>query len=121
MRETISFVVAVEVIQRVPSPSHYPVKLLEVEHAIAISVRLLQHFLELIVGYLLADLRSDSLQIFEGDLVEVILIEQFEDLQYFVFGVSWALGKQSVTMREVMTDWNSLKLSPSLISLPMSA
>jgi len=80
MRETISFVITVEVIKRIPSSSHYSVELLEIEHSVTISISLLKHLLELIIGDFLADLSSDSLQIFESDFVQIIFIEKFENL-----------------------------------------
>lgn len=61
MRETISFVIAIEVIKRISTSSHYSVKLLEIEHSISISISLLKHLLELVIRDFLADLSCDSL------------------------------------------------------------
>lgn len=117
----ISFIIAVEVIKGISSSPHDPVKFFEVKHTVAISVGLLKHFLELIIRNLLSDLTGDSLEVFEGDLVEVVLVEELEDLEDFFLGVSWALDKQAVTILEVMMDENSLKFMPYLSSLPSSA
>jgi len=121
MMTCISFVVRVEIIERVSSPAHDAVELFEVEHSVAISVCLLKHLLQLIVGDLLADFPSDTLQVLEGDLVEVVLVEKLEDLQDFLLGVARALPYSPFTMREVITPENSLKFSPSFSSLPNSA
>jgi hypothetical protein len=93
LRETISFVIAVEIIKRIPPPSHYSVKLLEIEHSVTIPISLLKHLLELIIRDFLTNLSCDSLQVFESYFVQIIFIEEFKDLKYFVFGISWALDK----------------------------
>jgi hypothetical protein len=120
-RSGISFVIGIEIVERVSSAPHNAVELLKVEHSVSISVGLLQHFLELVIGDLLAHLGSDAFEVFKGDFVEVVLIKQFENLHDFLFGVTSALSRKEFTMRAVMTPRNSLKLSPSLISLPISA
>lgn len=117
----ISFVIAVEVIKGISSSPHDPVEFFEVEHTVAISIGFLKHFLELIIRNLLSNLTGDSLQVLEGDLVEIVLIEELEDLEDFFLGVSWSLNKQAVTILEVMMDENSLKFMPYLSSLPSSA
>ena len=61
MRETISFVIAIEVIKRISTSSHYSIKLLEIEHSISISISLLKLLLELVIRDFLADLSCDSL------------------------------------------------------------
>lgn len=71
----ISFIIAVKVIKGISSSPHDSVKFLEVEHAITISVGLLKHFLELIIRNFLSNLIGYSLEILEGDLVEIVLIE----------------------------------------------
>jgi hypothetical protein len=119
--ESISFVVRVEVVKGVSSATHNAIKLLEVEHAVSVTVGLLEHFLELVVRDLLADLASDAFEVLEGDLVEVVLVEELEDLEDLLLGVPGALREVSLTMREVITPENSLKFSPSLSSFPSSA
>lgn len=71
----ISLIVAVEVVKGISSSSHDSVKFLEVEHSVTISVGLLKHFLELIIRDLLSNLIGDSLEVFEGDLVEIVFIK----------------------------------------------
>lgn len=117
----ISFIIAVKVIKGISSSPHDPVEFFEVEHTVAISISLLEHFLELIIRNLLSNLAGDSLQVLEGDLVEIVLVEELEDLEDFFLGVSWSLNKQVVTILEVMMDENSLKFMPYLSSLPSSA
>ena len=77
----ISFIIAVEVIKGISSSPHDPVKFFEVKHTVTISVGLLKHFLELIIRNLLSDFAGDSLEVLEGDLVEIVLIEELEDLE----------------------------------------
>lgn len=113
-----SFVVAVEVVQGVASPAHDAVELLEIEHAISVTIGFLQHLLEFVIGDLLSNFPGDALEVFEGDFVEVVLIEQLEDLEDFLLGVPGALSGGRTTMREVITPENSLKLSPSFSSFP---
>jgi hypothetical protein len=88
----ISFIIAIEILEWITASSHNTIEFLEVEHSITIPISLFKHFLELIIGYLLSYFICDSLQIFEGDLVEVVLIEEFENLQNFIFGVSRSLN-----------------------------
>jgi len=70
-----SFIIAVEIFEGISASSHDAVEFLEVEHSITISISLFEHFLELVIGNLLSYLICDSLQIFEGDFVKVVLIE----------------------------------------------
>jgi hypothetical protein len=91
-----SFIIAVEIFERISASSHDAVEFLEVEHSITISISLFKHFLELVIGNLLSYLICDSLQIFEGDFVEVVLIEKFENLQNFIFGVSRSLNNSII-------------------------
>ena len=91
-----SFIIAVEIFERISASSHDAVEFLEVEHSITISISLFEHFLELVIGNLLSYLICDSLQIFEGDFVEVVLIEKFENLQDLIFGVSRSLNNSII-------------------------
>lgn len=79
-----SFIVAVEIFEGVATSSHDAVEFLEVEHSVTISISFFEHFLELVIGNLLSYFVCDSLKIFEGDFVEVVLVEKFEDLQDFI-------------------------------------
>ena len=88
-----SLIIRVEIIQGIAAPPHDPVELLEIEHPVAVAVGLLQHFLEFFIGDLLADLRCNSLHIFEGNLVEVVLIEQLEDLVDLLLRISGPLSQ----------------------------
>lgn len=80
MRETISFVIAIEVIKRISTSSHYSIKLLEIEHSISISISFFKHFLQLLIRDFLSDFACNSFEIFEGYFIEIIFIKKFEDL-----------------------------------------
>lgn len=120
MQEISSFVVTVEIVEGVSSSPHYAIELLEIKHPVSISVSLFQHLLQLIIRNLLSHLYCDAFQVFKSDFVEIVFIEKFEYLEYLVLGVSGALDISDYTNREAIIDWNSLKLSPSLISFPIS-
>ena len=102
----ISVIITIEIVEGISSSPHYSVEFIEVEHSISISVSFFKHFLEFVIWNFLSDLSCDSFQIFEGDFVEVILIEEFEDFKDFLFGISGSLNKREVTMRTVMTFKN---------------
>ena len=89
----ISVIITVEIVKRISSSSHYSVEFIEVEHSISISVSFFEHFFEFIIWNFFSDFSGDSFQIFEGDFVEVILIEEFEDFKDFLFGISGSLNK----------------------------
>ena len=91
-----SFIIAVKIFERITTSSHNAIEFLEVEHSITISISFFEHFLELVIGNLLSYLICDSLQIFEGDFVEIILIKKFENLQNFIFGVSGSLNNSII-------------------------
>lgn len=91
-----SFIIAVKIFKGITASSHNAIKFLEVEHSIAISIGFLEHFLELVIRNLLSDLICDSLQIFEGNFIEVVLIKKFENLQNFILRVSRSLNNSIV-------------------------
>ena len=119
--KSISFIITIEIVQRIPSPPHNPVKLVKVQHPVSIPIGLLKHFLQLVIGYLLPPFSRYPLQVLEGDFVEVVLVEEFEDLDDFFLGVPGTLPKFKNTIRTVITLKNSLKFNPSLISFPIYA
>lgn len=120
-RAMISFVITIKIVKRISTSSHDSVKFVKVQHSVSISISLFKHFLELIVRNFLTNFSSDSFQVLESDFIEIIFIKQFEDFQDFFFGVTRSLNKALFTIRAVMTFKNSLKLSPYLIYLPISA
>merc|ERR1712032_111440 len=60
---------------------HDTKKLLFVDFAITIAVRLIDHFLQFFVGHPLAKLLCHALQVLEGDLARLVIIEEPEGLQ----------------------------------------
>jgi hypothetical protein len=60
-KDPSSFIVTVEVVERVPPSPHNSIKLLKIEHAVAIPIGLLQHFLELLVRYFFPNFTGNSL------------------------------------------------------------
>mmetsp|Transcript_89210 Transcript_89210/g.186437 ORF Transcript_89210/g.186437 Transcript_89210/m.186437 type:complete len:225 (-) Transcript_89210:209-883(-) len=77
-------VVAVPIIQGIPAAlSHDTIELIWVDQAITIAIRLLDHFLQLVIGQAFTKLLRDPLQISEGNFPSLILVEQGEDLVNF--------------------------------------
>merc|ERR1719164_162536 len=66
---------------------HDPQELLLVDLAVTVAICLVNHFLELLIRHSLPELLSHALQILEGDLSCLVIIEEPECLQDFVFGV----------------------------------
>merc|ERR1719498_265272 len=67
---------------------HDSKKLLFVHFAISITVCLVDHFLQLLVGHALAELLGDSLQVLERNLAGLVIVEQAESFQDLVFGIA---------------------------------
>merc|ERR1711971_1521597 len=67
---------------------HDAEELLLVDLAIAIAVSLIDHLLELLIGHVLAKLLSNALQVLEGDLAGLIIVEQTEDLDDLLAGIA---------------------------------
>merc|ERR1711865_1284953 len=55
---------------------------------ITITISLIDHFLQLLVSHALTELLRDTLQVLERDLACLIIIEETEGFQDFVFGVT---------------------------------
>lgn len=88
---SISVFIGVEIIKRIPTPAHDPIKFLKVEHSVSISISLLHHFLEFLVRDLLSDFDGDPLQVLKCDLIEVVFIEEFEHFENLLFRISRTL------------------------------
>merc|ERR1711970_1241135 len=67
---------------------HDAEELVLVDLAIAIAISLVNHLLELLVGHVLAELLSDALQVLEGDLAGLIVVEEAEHLDDLLAGVA---------------------------------
>ena len=63
-------------------------ELLLADFAIAVSVGLVDHFLDLVVGHVLAELLGHPLQVLEGDFAGLVVVEESERLQHFLSGVA---------------------------------
>merc|ERR1719215_919136 len=63
---------------------HDPQELLLVHLPVAVAVRLVDHLLELLIRHALAQLLGDALQVLEGDLAGLVVVEQAEGLQDLV-------------------------------------
>ena len=59
---------------------HDAEELLLVHFTVSISISLIDHFLQFLVGHMLTQLLCHSLQILEGDLAGLVVVEQAEDL-----------------------------------------
>lgn len=103
-RDFDSFIIAVKVIERVTSSSHDAIKFVKIEHSIAISVGLFEHFFQLFIWNFLTDFTGNSFQIFESDFVKIIFIKKFEDFVDFVFGVSWTHSSGHDSNKFIVTD-----------------
>merc|ERR1719272_2783753 len=66
---------------------HDSQELLFVHLSISIAIGFVNHFLKLLVSHALAELLRDSLQVLEGDLAGLVIIEEAECLQDLVFGI----------------------------------
>ena len=56
--------------------------------AIAVTVGFLDHFSDLIIGHVLAELLGDTLEVSEGDLARLIIVEESECLKHLFAWVS---------------------------------
>merc|ERR1712127_131759 len=66
---------------------HDPQELLLVDLAVAVTVRLVNHFLELLIRHPLPKLLRHALEVLEGDLPCLVVIEEAECLQDLVLRV----------------------------------
>merc|ERR1740115_564613 len=67
---------------------HDAEELFLVHLAITVTISLIDHFLQLLVSHALTELLRDTLQVFERDLACLIIIEETEGFQDFVFGIT---------------------------------
>merc|ERR1719238_59993 len=67
---------------------HDAEELLLVDLAITITVGLVNHLLELLVGHVLTELLRDTLEVLEGDLAGLIVVEETEHLDDLLAGVA---------------------------------
>merc|ERR1712028_90379 len=72
--------IAVEVVEPVVLLLHDPVELVLVDLAIAVTVSLVNHLLNLVIVHVLAQLLGDPLQVLEGNAAGLIVVEQLEHL-----------------------------------------
>ena len=56
--------------------------------SVAVSVGFVDHFLDLLVSHIFAELLGDPLQVFEGDFASLVIVEKSEGLEHLLFGVS---------------------------------
>merc|ERR1711868_286904 len=69
---------------------HDAEELVLVHLTIAITIGLVDHLLELLVGHVLTELLSDALQVLEGDLASLVVVEETEHLHDLLTGVAVA-------------------------------
>merc|ERR1719335_1859998 len=67
---------------------HDAEELFLVDFAITISVRLVDHLLELLVRHALTQLLRNALQVLEGDLASLIIVKETESLQDLILGIA---------------------------------
>merc|ERR1719171_1379200 len=67
---------------------HDAQELLLVDLAVAVAIRLVDHLLELLVRHSLAELLRDPLQVLEGDLPGLVVVEEPEGLQNLVLRIA---------------------------------
>merc|ERR1711988_694711 len=79
-RRCLEVIVGREVLKEVTLLLHDPVELVDVDLAIAITVGLVDHVLELLVVDVLTELLCNTGEVAEGDLVGVVVVEKLEDL-----------------------------------------
>ena len=90
----VEFVIGGEVLEEDALLLHDAVELVKVDLAIAITVGLVDHVLELLVIDVLSELLSHAGEVAEGDLVGVVIVEQLEHLLDVLAGVLLAhLGR----------------------------
>ena len=56
--------------------------------AIAVAVGFLDHFHNLVVGHVLAELLGDTLKVLKTDFASLVVVEQPESLKHFLLGVA---------------------------------
>merc|ERR1740130_826694 len=69
---------------------HDAEELLLVDFAIAIAVSLIDHLLELLVGHVFSELLGYALQVLEGDLASLVIVEETEHLDDLLAGIAIA-------------------------------
>merc|ERR1712144_184056 len=67
---------------------HDAEELLLVDFAIAITVSLIDHLLELLIGHVLSEFLGHTLQVLEGDLAGLVIVEEAEHLDDLLTGVT---------------------------------
>merc|ERR1719407_249255 len=83
----LEVVVGGHVLEEVALLLHDAVELIDVDLAIAITVSLVDHVLELLIVDVLTELLSNTGEVAEGDLVGVVVVEQLEHLLDVLAGV----------------------------------
>merc|ERR1719263_248150 len=73
---------------REPTTLHDAEEFVLVDLAVTIAIGLVNHLLELFVGHVLTELLGDTLQILEGNLAGLIIIEEAEHLDDLLAGVA---------------------------------
>merc|ERR1719379_2723281 len=68
--------------------AHDAHELLLVDGVVAVSVGLVDHLLDLLVGHVLTELLGDALEVLEGDLAIALVVEETESLEHLLAGVS---------------------------------
>merc|ERR1712029_65231 len=86
-RRCLEVVIGGEVLEEVALLLHDAVELVDVDLAIAITVSLVDHVLELLIIDVLAELLSHAGEVAEGDLVGGVVVEQLEHLLDVLTGV----------------------------------
>merc|ERR1712007_277760 len=84
---SLEVVVGGHVLEEVALLLHDAVELVDVDLAIAITVGLVDHVLELLIVDVLTELLSNTGQVAEGDLVGVVVIKELEHLLDVLAGV----------------------------------
>merc|ERR1719450_1904934 len=69
---------------------HDAEELLLIHLTITITVGLINHLLELLIGHVLAEFLSHTLEVLEGDLASLIVVEETEHLDDLLAGVAVA-------------------------------
>merc|ERR1719350_1875122 len=67
---------------------HDAQELLLIDLTVAITIGLIDHLLQLFIGHALTQLLCNALQVLEGDLARLIVIEETECLQDFILGIA---------------------------------
>merc|ERR1712227_1144703 len=67
---------------------HDAEELLLVDLAIAVTVGLVNHLLQLLIGHVLTELLGHTLEVLEGDLAGLVIVEETEHLDDLLAGVA---------------------------------